>query len=284
MMVAAAGLLAAFFGRGWHRLGALPRYPRAIRPALGFGAFIALLGVPIVLGTVVIIVLRLDAAQFESMSAPDKLQLEALLRTMTLVGVLAVVTAVVWVERTFPVDANWQMPPLETPRPRAAATRLGVLSWLGSWPIVMTTSAAAVLAVYLVTGRSPDPIAHETLRLFEQARGSIWLPINIAVVVLVAPIAEEVQYRFFLQRAFRSLRVKPWMAITLTSLLFAAMHWAVAAPHALVPLFVLSLALGWSYEKSGRLLTPFLLHAGFNLTNVAIFLLAWEREAAPVAG
>lgn len=284
MMVAAAGLLAAFFGRGWHRLGALARYPKAIRPALGFGAFVALLGVPIVLGSIVVIALRLDAAQFEAMSAPDKLQLEALLRTITLAGVIAVVAAVVWIERTLPDQSNWRLPPLESPRSRAFATKLGLLGWLGSWPIVITTSAAAVLAVYLITGRSPDPIAHETLRLFEQARGSIWLPINIAVVVLVAPIAEELQYRYFLQRAFRSMRLKPWTAITLTSLLFAAMHWAVAAPHALIPLFVLSLALGWSYEKSGRVLTPFILHAGFNLANVAIFLLAWEREAAPVAG
>ena len=41
---------------------------------------------------------------------------------------------------------------------------------------------------------------------------------------------------------------------------------------ALIGLFVLSLGLGWARERSGSIIAPILIHAGFNALNIALVL------------
>jgi membrane protease YdiL (CAAX protease family) len=88
--------------------------------------------------------------------------------------------------------------------------------------------------------------------------------------VIAAPVLEEVLYRGLLQDAIRRATGRPWISITVTSLVFMMMHASIADWHALPPLFVLSLGLGWAYERTGRLATPIIMHAGFNLANLAV--------------
>jgi membrane protease YdiL (CAAX protease family) len=57
-------------------------------------------------------------------------------------------------------------------------------------------------------------------------------------------------------------------------MMFAAVHVGAAETHALPALFVFSLALGWAYEKSGRLAAPMLMHALFNIGNLVLARLA----------
>ena len=59
----------------------------------------------------------------------------------------------------------------------------------------------------------------------------------------------------------------------LTSLAFTAAHWNAADWHVLPSLFALSLALGWVYARSGRLLACIALHGAFNAANVALGML-----------
>ena len=59
-----------------------------------------------------------------------------------------------------------------------------------------------------------------------------------------------------------------------TSIIFALMHWGAVAWHALPPLFVLSLAFGWIYERTGRLSASIVMHILFNAVNVALAGLA----------
>jgi membrane protease YdiL (CAAX protease family) len=62
-----------------------------------------------------------------------------------------------------------------------------------------------------------------------------------------------------------------WIAIILTSILFALVHqelWMMP------PIFFLSLCLGYTYERTGNLWVPILIHATFNGINVAVF---WFR-------
>ncbi len=42
--------------------------------------------------------------------------------------------------------------------------------------------------------------------------------------------------------------------------------------HAVAPLFALSVALGASYERTGRLGVPIVMHGAFNALNLAIAL------------
>ena len=51
------------------------------------------------------------------------------------------------------------------------------------------------------------------------------------------------------------------------------MHLTIVEPYALVVLFVLSVGLGWAYEKSGRLTAPVTMHLLFNVANLALAFL-----------
>jgi membrane protease YdiL (CAAX protease family) len=67
-----------------------------------------------------------------------------------------------------------------------------------------------------------------------------------------------------------------WMPVVLTSLLFAAVH----APQMPAPfaIFVLSLALGTLYQRTGSLAAPFTLHALFNGLSTTLALAAIQLQ------
>jgi membrane protease YdiL (CAAX protease family) len=67
-----------------------------------------------------------------------------------------------------------------------------------------------------------------------------------------------------------------WMPNIATSIVFAALH-ATQWP-APIPLFLLSLGLGYLYIRTGNLLAPITLHALFNGTSTAaLFVTLWQR-------
>jgi len=84
---------------------------------------------------------------------------------------------------------------------------------------------------------------------------ALWL------VAAVAPVAEEIIFRGVLLRSF-SKNVSFALANTAQAGLFALMHFDLAATPML---FVLGLAAGFLARRSGGLLAPITLHAGFNL-------------------
>jgi membrane protease YdiL (CAAX protease family) len=59
-----------------------------------------------------------------------------------------------------------------------------------------------------------------------------------------------------------------WTAILITSALFAVVHPAWTWP----PIFVLSLLLGYAYERTNNLWVPVVIHAAFNSTSTLIYL------------
>jgi membrane protease YdiL (CAAX protease family) len=60
-----------------------------------------------------------------------------------------------------------------------------------------------------------------------------------------------------------------WVAILVTSMVFAVIHPIWSAP----PIFLLSIALGFAYERTGNLWTPIFMHALFNASSTALFVL-----------
>ncbi len=60
-------------------------------------------------------------------------------------------------------------------------------------------------------------------------------------------------------------------AIVVSAAVFAAAHYSV--PVSVPAIFVLGLALGYAYERTGSLLAPITIHLGFNGLNIALFLL-----------
>jgi membrane protease YdiL (CAAX protease family) len=109
----------------------------------------------------------------------------------------------------------------------------------------------------------PDALVRpHTLFVYMGQVGPAWQVLAVFSAVLLAPVAEEVFFRGLLQSMVRQYTGRPWVAVVLTSLFFAAVH----APlwHTLPALFALSIVLGYNYERCGRLVPSVLIHVFFN--------------------
>ena len=116
----------------------------------------------------------------------------------------------------------------------------------------------------------------------------------MVTAVVAAPVAEEMVFRGLIQTTLGRLfawvgrqrstalagaaaawphtpAVARWGAVVVTSALFAAVHVS-AEPAAVFPIFVLSLGLGFVYERSGNLWMNTVTHALFNGAELVLFL------------
>jgi len=90
------------------------------------------------------------------------------------------------------------------------------------------------------------------------------------LIVLVAPVCEEIVYRGFLFR-YLNKRVSMGLAISLSSVVFALMHMNL---YSFLPLFILGVALCLVYKLSGNIVSSITVHALFNLVNlVSLFFM-----------
>ncbi|HKQ37113.1 MAG TPA: type II CAAX endopeptidase family protein [Verrucomicrobiae bacterium] len=90
--------------------------------------------------------------------------------------------------------------------------------------------------------------------------------------VLLAPAVEETIFRGIMYPYLKQ-RVGMWAAVTITSLIFAAIHMNTVI---FIPLVFLGFVLTWLYEKTDSLLTPIATHAVFNATN--FFMLVYQND------
>ncbi|MGC9455565.1 MAG: CPBP family intramembrane glutamic endopeptidase [Phycisphaerae bacterium] len=97
-----------------------------------------------------------------------------------------------------------------------------------------------------------------------------WQATLALTTAVLVPISEEVFFRGLLQSIARRHLQNAWAAVIAISAVFAMLH--AATPQDIPSLFVLSLVLGYTYERSGRLLSPILIHMVFNGVFVALFL------------
>lgn len=136
-------------------------------------------------------------------------------------------------------------------------------------PVVMASSVLATV-VYEWSGGEVSRVGHATLvELIEGGRDPWAIPV-ILIAIVGAPLVEEMVFRAGVQSAILSAINNRWAAIVLTSLVFASIHLSAVPVYGLMPLFVLSVAMGLAYERTGRLGVPILMHAIFNAINVAM--------------
>lgn len=95
--------------------------------------------------------------------------------------------------------------------------------------------------------------------------GVLGLTLSILLVVIVAPLAEEMLFRGVLLSALGS-RWGLGIALVVQAIVFAAYHFT---PWLLVPTFVLGLACGWLTQRRGSLWPAVVLHALYNAVPVA---------------
>jgi membrane protease YdiL (CAAX protease family) len=151
------------------------------------------------------------------------------------------------------------------------------LNLLCVWPLVMTAILLTIRFGTMIWGPDFEMHQHEQLELI--GRYPQWsLRILVFIVAAVmAPLLEELLFRGLFQTVIRTfladlnLPQPAWLSIAASSALFAAAH--VNAGH-WPALFVLSVCMGYSYEKSGSLFRPIFIHALFNALNVLAVLMA----------
>ena len=152
-------------------------------------------------------------------------------------------------------------------RLRTAPRDLGLafLTLWAVWPLVLAAMSLTFLVTKKLYGHEYQIPQHEALKLLTES-AAIPLQVALAIMaILIAPLVEELLFRGLFQTMIRSYLRRPWPAIVLASLLFAAIHedrshWP--------SLFVLALGLGYAYESSGSLLRPIFMHALFNGINI----------------
>ena len=115
-----------------------------------------------------------------------------------------------------------------------------------------------------MVGRPPQP--NEMLELLKRAPFG-WRILTVFSAGVMAPLAEEVFFRGLFQSALRRYSASPWPAVIGASVFFAASH--VANPHTIPAMLALGLVLGYNYERTGRLVTPILIHFLFNAVSLA---------------
>jgi len=144
--------------------------------------------------------------------------------------------------------------------PRGLA--IGVASQLLLVPLV-------TIPVFLLTDAEQEDLEAPARELTDKAEGAGVL-LLVLVVVVMAPIAEEVFFRGMLQRTLRR-RLPLWPAMLLTSVLFGVSHFQALQLPALA---AFGLVLSVLTHRSGRLGPAIWAHVGFNATTVAALLLA----------
>lgn len=105
--------------------------------------------------------------------------------------------------------------------------------------------------------------------LFSQLDKIFFKVIFFILAVVIAPFIEEYVFRGCIYRVLKGAIDSKWAAIW-TNFMFAAMHMNLVS---LLPLFILSLFLIKSYEESGDIMVPIVIHGAFNCNSFILMLL-----------
>jgi membrane protease YdiL (CAAX protease family) len=178
---------------------------------------------------------------------------------------------------------------------------LGALGILIVIPLIICSGMVLELIYRAIHYKHPD--AHELLAVMKQAENPLVRGALVFGASLAAPFFEEYLFRGHIQTflvGVFTMRRKPvsalpvegglspvldddaspgldaerrdapkvWIAIALTSVLFAIIHPLWTAPL----IFVLAMCLGYAYQRTGNLWVPIVIHALFNAFNTIYYL------------
>lgn len=149
-------------------------------------------------------------------------------------------------------------------------------------PLAATTYAAYLILFLLIAAvlkvllPGVDFDQEQKLGFSTAVSGLSLIPIFVSLVIL-PPLIEEILCRGFLYTGLRT-RLSPAIATIITSILFAAAHlqWGGNAPLlwvAAIDTFILSVALCFLRERTGRLWAPVLLHGIKNFIAFAVLFI-----------
>lgn len=156
----------------------------------------------------------------------------------------------------------------------AGFNRFGVSRVLATGFVLLITAYPLIFAAewlstnFAGTGNDRQGI----INLFNGSESMTQRFMIIVLGVVIAPIAEEFVFRFFLFGVMRRYLGRT-LALLASSLLFAAVH---AHLPSLAPLFAFALCLALAYEWSGSILVSMTMHSLFNA--LTFFALAFPES------
>lgn len=134
------------------------------------------------------------------------------------------------------------------------ALPIGLAGYFAAFPLVIL--AAAINEKLIPQGGGGNPVL-TIITGSENIEAKVLLFLTVAVL---APLFEETLFRGMLYPALAS-RMSPWLAIPLTSFIFAACHFSAAE---LIPLTLLGMVMTYTYHRTKNLVPSMVLHSLWN--------------------
>jgi membrane protease YdiL (CAAX protease family) len=116
---------------------------------------------------------------------------------------------------------------------------------------------------------NPERIETRARDMVDAAHGA-WFIVLFVVVVVGAPLVEELVYRGFIQGGLQSRIGSTW-ALIMTAAWFTAVH---LEPIEFPGLFVFALVLGFCYRRTQRVGLSMVTHLAFNATGLLLVALS----------
>ncbi|GBD26296.1 hypothetical protein HRbin30_01628 [bacterium HR30] len=151
--------------------------------------------------------------------------------------------------------------------PALLARRLmiGVAAGLSGWALTLTVTAIVASIWFQGTRSLPEVDVPEVV---------LWMvelpAIQKSALILVAMTVEEAFFRAFLQ---------PRLGLLLSSVCFGLSHFSYGLPFLVVGVFVVSLFLGWLFQRTQHLLPSIVAHGVFDAVQLFL-VLPWAAKHA----
>lgn len=140
------------------------------------------------------------------------------------------------------------------------------------YPVILFVLWLTIITGQWLAGPEFTLQKHQTLDELESASLAFKCFLVFSTLIVV-PIFEELLFRGLMQSTLVAYLKNPWLAIGITSVTFASMH---PGTHFL-GILVLSVGLGYAYEKSGSLPRSILIHVYFNAISILAALFGLSR-------
>lgn len=127
------------------------------------------------------------------------------------------------------------------------------------------------LPILRLTGTDSSDLSAPARALADKATGPVGWLLLVVVVVVGAPVVEELFFRGLFLRSLQKCGLPDWAAIVICAAVFAAVHFQ---PLQFVGLFTIGLVLSAMAVRTGRLGLSIFTHMGFNATSVALLYLS----------
>jgi membrane protease YdiL (CAAX protease family) len=199
---------------------------------------------------------------------PDTTQLQVMIATCIYVVSISVGAVLIYLLQASAPNSGLRTSITSTLR---GGVLLGV-----SWPVLTVVGFLCVYSWFLVTGEKPQNLGHPTLRSLVDDPTDPWVWALASLAIIAAPIQEEIIYRGLLQSALLRATNRIWFAVGASSLIFALAHLGTVPNHALPSLFMLSVCIGFAFERTRSLGVAIGMHVAFNAANVALALMTMK--------